>query len=85
MHELVEDDAFRSWKDIRNILSHRVVPPRAIVASPDSGIRSSWQLMNYQFLDRDEPLESVTGSRRPWLEKGIRDLWDGVEQSFPPP
>ena len=82
-NELVKDDTFRTWKDIRNVLGHRVVPPRHITASPGSGIRSTWGLAN-QFLDRDEPLEAVARPRSLWLTERVRDLWDGAEQSFPP-
>lgn len=85
INEIVHDATFRTWKVIRNMLSHRLVPPRAITVSPGSGIQSTWLLNSHQFLDQDEPLDTVTGSRRLWLEERIRDLWDGVEQSFPSP
>lgn len=84
MRSLVDDDMFRKWKSIRNVLGHRAVPPRAIEITPGSGVRSTWQLVKYQFLDDDEPLDTMMPPRRHWLEKRIRDLWDGVEQSFPP-
>lgn len=84
MDTLTLDETFRTWKDIRNVLSHRVVPPRTITLSTDAPTRSTWQLMKYQFLNRDEPLESIAQSRRVWLEGSVCDLWNGVEQSFPP-
>ena len=51
MGALVQEDSFRKWKDIRNVLGHRAVPPRAIEVAPGSGVRSTWQLVKYQFLD----------------------------------
>lgn len=86
MSELVQDNAYRKWKDIRNVLGHRAVPPRLMEINLESGVRTTWQLVKvkYQFLDNDEPLDAVVGPRRHWLEKHIRNLWNGVEQSFPP-
>lgn len=82
---LVEGDpTYQGWKKIRNVLNHRVVPPRAITASIGSGVESKWRLKSYQFLDADEPLENVTNTRQKWLEDRISELWNGVEQSFPP-
>jgi hypothetical protein len=85
MGALVQDDTFRVWKTIRNMLAHRAIPPRIIYVGGEAGVRAAWRLVKHHFLDRDEPLELVTQLRRPWLEQRVRDLWNGVEQSFPPP
>ena len=85
INRLVEDATFQTWKEIRNVLSHRAVPPRDITFSLKSGMQSTWNLMNYQHSKQDEPLDAVTRSRALWLRRCICDLWDGVEQSFPPP
>lgn len=83
--KLIKDDTFRVWNRIRNVLSHRVVPPRTIYLGDGSPPRAAWRLIEYHALDRDEPLELVIQPRRRWLEEWVRDLWNGVEQSFPPP
>jgi hypothetical protein len=85
INNIVNDAAFQTWKSIRNALSHRVVPSRAIAVTPGSEIQSIWLLASQHYLDQDEPLDKVMESRRPWLEERIRELWDGVDQSFPPP
>ncbi len=85
MNALIQDDTFRVWKAIRNMLAHRAVPPRIIYLGGEAGVRTAWRLVKHHFLDRDEPLELVTELRKPWLEERIRDLWNGVEESFPPP
>lgn len=86
MNKLVQDEIFKTWKNIRNVLSHRAIPPRDITISFGSGFfQSTWHLISYQYSKQDEPLDAVTGSRALWLGRCICDLWDGVEQSFPPP
>lgn len=83
MRTLVKDAVFMNWSQIRNVLCHRVVPPRAITAG--SRLRSDWELVKSGYLGKNQPLNRVMGRRRGWLERRIRDLWDGVEGSFPPP
>ncbi len=85
MAALIKDDTFKVWNSIRNVLSHRAVPPRTIWVGGASRPRAAWRLLEHHGLDRDEPLELVTEPRRRWLEERVRDLWNGVEQSFPPP
>ena len=84
VQSLISDDEFRTWKDIRNILSHRAVPARSITVAAGEEIQSTWQLMRSQGLGQDEPLASATAARREWLGDRIRELWHSVEQSFPP-
>jgi hypothetical protein len=85
MSGLVQDTTFQTWKAIRNVLAHRIVPSRAITATIGSKVQSSWRLNGHYSQSPNEPLENATESRLIWLSKHIRDLWEAVEESFPPP
>jgi len=71
---LIADDAFRKWKEVRNILSHRLVPPRLIAISPGSQTQTAWSFTNARLADSDEAFDKITGPRRLWLGRYLCDL-----------
>lgn len=81
---LISDSVYAEWKDIRNILSHRVVPPRLISIQPGRKIKTYWHLTKAQFSSADESLHGVTAGRRIWLAKQLTMLWQAIDSSFPP-
>lgn len=84
IRNLVGESTFERWNKIRNILSHRAIPPRSITFSPGSKTRVTWLFTKEKYLASDEDLSTVLNARRPWLSASLRELWDALEQSFPP-
>jgi hypothetical protein len=85
MQKLLQDQTFKTWATIRNVLGHRAVPTRSIQITPGREIRVTWLFSMGGHRVGDESLESAMKLRRPWLAATLRELWDGLEQSFPPP
>lgn len=84
IRNLIDESTFERWNDIRNILSHRAIPPRSITFSPGSETLVTWLFTKEKYLASDEDLSTVPSVRRPWLSASLRGLWDALEQSFPP-
>ena len=82
---LVADGGFRDWKELRNVLSHRMVPPRLIQLSSHSPTTSSWYLTKANLSTSDEPLQTITTHRRAWIAKQIANVWNAIEASLPLP
>lgn len=82
---LISDSDFAEWKDIRNILSHRVILPRLISFQPGGKTKTYWHLSKAQFAPADESLHGITAGRRIWLTKQLTMLWEAIDSSFPPP
>ena len=71
LKRIIDDDVYREWKEIRNILTHRTVPGRIIYASVGSAKRppppAQWKIG----IQLDE---STTGARREWLAQTVNAL-----------
>jgi hypothetical protein len=80
LSSLKDDPEFVRLSKIRNVLSHRAVPSRLIMAGGGS-IEASWQLGAHGA--GDEAL-GPQGARLTWLTARTTELWNAVEQSFPP-
>jgi hypothetical protein len=69
----INSNAYREWKDVRNILAHRTAPGRIIYASVGSTKRppqpAQWKIGTGMQLD-----ESTTSSRRKWLAETVGTL-----------
>lgn len=80
---LIKDEAYRAWKAVRNVLSHRMVPPRLILISSHEPTRSLWHFTKAKLADVDEPLDAVTSRRREWMSEEVVHLWEAIEASLP--
>jgi hypothetical protein len=84
LERLIQDAAYAEWRDIRNVLAHRAVPPRLIMIRPGESTSSLWLLTKAGSRVADEPLETATDAPRIWLTQQVTLLWEGIEASFPP-
>jgi hypothetical protein len=68
LHSLLDNQKFKDWKEIRDILAHRGAPGRIIsLGSPEGDI---WKLKNIQIsLD-------LTRGNRSWLAGNLGELFD---------
>jgi hypothetical protein len=85
LERLTQDSAYAEWKDIRNVLAHRAVPPRLIMVRPGESPSSLWLLTEAGSRVADEPLHTATDAPQAWLAQQVTLLWEGIEASFPPP
>lgn len=68
---------YKKWKDIRNILAHRIVSPRAIFLSVNTEQRTkSAQLKMIPDVELDS---DTTATRFDWLAKTINDLMKATD------
>ena len=81
--KLFNDEVYKQWGLIRNVLAHRAVLPRAITIVPGAKSSGTWRLAELHGELDDEDLMEVTGARRAWLSKTARTLWAALEGSLP--
>lgn len=75
MKVVLNDPQHSEWREIRNILAHRVAPGRVIYGSTSSGAPPAiWKLKNIQI-----KLE-VTGHREQWLTESLTRLIVSAEK-----
>jgi hypothetical protein len=73
LDQLRNETEFKDWSDTRNILAHRLLPPRQITVTlfppqPDLGKKVTWVNNKIQ-IDN-----STTSSRRKWLAQALAEL-----------
>lgn len=66
-----DDDDYQKWKEIRNLLTHRVIPPRTIqiaVGAPTESATAFWKFAPFSAMPDSTPINAdFTESRLRWL------------------
>jgi hypothetical protein len=79
LYELRKATEFKDWSNIRNILAHRLLPPRQITVTlfpphPDLGKKVNW-ISNQIQIDN-----TTTSSRRKWLSQVLAEMITSTDQ-----
>jgi hypothetical protein len=72
--DLLGDTNYKDWKDVRNILSHRVSPQLTQYIGGDQPILPKWETKSGVVLD-----QGLTTSKRSWLAATLRDLLQAAD------
>jgi len=72
LKKLIEDQNYKKWKNIRNILAHRSMPGRHFYSGGEYNGKALW-------IDRIEINENTTVSRLKWLKNKITTLINATD------
>jgi hypothetical protein len=74
LQDLLRDTNYKDWKDVRNILSHRVSPQLTQYSGGDQPIPPEWEIKSGVVLD-----QGLTTFKRSWLVATLRDLLQAAD------
>jgi len=84
IRHLIDSAEFKRWKRVRNVVTHRAVPPRAITIRPGQSTQAVWQVEEAGVKDADEEISKTTTSQwLEWISSQMHKLWSALEY-FPP-
>ncbi len=70
---MIDSPRFRRWTRVRNVLTHRAVPPRSISIGPGRDADVIWQVEEAGTQDADERIDDLTTApKRLWLSTQLR-------------
>lgn len=72
LSKLIEDPAFQKWKEIRNILAHRLAPVRHFFTGGDQNGEALW-------LNGIQINENTTSYRYEWLSETLTSILNNAE------
>ena len=70
---MIDSAMFSRWTRVRNVLTHRAVPPRLISIAPGRDADVTWQVEEAGTEDADERIDDLTTApKRLWLSAQLR-------------
>lgn len=85
MRSLIGSPEYGRWKKIRNVITHRAVPPSLIsVNVGEKSVEVTWQVEEAGAQEANEPINELTmDEKRFWLSTQIERLVDGFSAFYP--
>lgn len=81
---LIDSYEFKLLARVRNMVTHRAVPPRVIRIQPGHSTEAIWQIEKTGIEDANQVLdENTISSWRAWISSQLHILWSAME-FFPP-
>ena len=79
---LISDEMYKRWKRIRNVLTHRAVPPRHHIIRVGAEPTSIWAVEDSGVKDADQDFIDLTVEWWEWLTKETNSLWQALADSM---